>query len=97
MYIQRALLVFFGMTLCCAAFAQDSDGAQPVHPARAPVGVAPGYEVIYSNLPGDPSAAVPGLPGVSFSPGSGNANFDRVYGSPTGNWVLTAFTDLPAT
>ena len=96
MYIQRALLVFFGMTLCCAAFAQDSDGAQPVHPARAPVGVAPGYEVIYSNLPGDPSAAVPGLPGVSFSPGSGNANFDRVYGSPTGNWVLTAFTDLPA-
>jgi hypothetical protein len=45
--------------------------------------------VIYTDLTGDPSASVPGLPGAEFQ------SFDRVFGSPNGNWILTADTDLP--
>ena len=52
---------------------------------------------IFTNLPGLPSADVPGLPGAHFGPGTGTTHFDRVYGSPNGNWVLSADTDLPTT
>jgi hypothetical protein len=55
------------------------------------------HTVLYTNIPGDPSAAVPGLPGVSFDPGTGTTHFDRVFGSPNGNWALTALTDLATT
>ncbi len=43
---------------------------------------------IHTDLAGDPTAAVPGFPGAQFS------SFDRPYGSPNGNWILTADTDL---
>jgi hypothetical protein len=53
--------------------------------------------VIYTNIPGDPSAAVPGMPGVEFEPGTGTTHFDRVFGSPNGNWALGANNDQAAT
>ena len=53
--------------------------------------------VIFTNLPGDPSSEVPGLPGVHFGPGTGSTHFDRPFGSPNGNWILSADTDLPTT
>lgn len=62
-----------------------------------PLGGNPPVTVIYTNIPGDPSADVPGMPGVHFGPGTGTAHFDRVFGSPNGNWALTADTDLPTT
>ncbi len=52
--------------------------------------------VIFSNLPGTASAAVPGLVGVEFEPGLQTNHFDRVYGHPSGHWVLTALADLPS-
>lgn len=58
---------------------------------------SPLVTVIYTNLPGDPTSDVPGLPGVHFGPGTGTTHFDRVFGSPNGNWALTADTDLPTT
>lgn len=52
---------------------------------------------IYSNIPGHPTAAVPGLPGIEFDPGTGTTHFDRVFGSPNGNWVLTALNNSAST
>lgn len=51
---------------------------------------------LFTNLPGHPTADVPGMPGAHFAPGTGSNHFDRVYGSPGGHWALTADTDLPA-
>lgn len=53
----------------------------------------PQVTVIYSSIQEDVSSEVPGMPGVRFDVGTDS--FDRVYGSPNGNWVLTAVTDLP--
>ena len=50
---------------------------------------------IYTNIPGDKSSQVPGLPGVFFDPGS--SDFDRPYGSPNGTWAITANADLSTT
>ncbi|MEM8710289.1 MAG: hypothetical protein AAGG01_05015 [Planctomycetota bacterium] len=52
--------------------------------------------VLLSNLPGTPSAQVPGLTGVEFSPGENTNHFDRIYGHPSGPWILTALADLPS-
>lgn len=52
---------------------------------------------IYTNIPGHQSADVPGYSGVHFGPGTGTAHFDRVFGSPKGNWILSADTDLATT
>ena len=51
--------------------------------------MAPPYDVtvIFTDLIGDPTAAVPGFPGAQFS------SFDRPYGSPNGNWIMSADTD----
>jgi subtilisin-like proprotein convertase family protein len=63
----------------------------------APSGVSP-VDVIYTNLPGDPTSEVPGLPGVRFEPSTTSSTiFDRVYGSQNGNWAFLAVTDLAAT
>ncbi len=51
-------------------------------------------DLIFTNIPGFPESNVPGMPGVTFKPGTGTANFDRVYGSPNGNWILTGLADL---
>jgi len=47
--------------------------------------------VEFSDLPGHPTAVVPGVPGASFS------SFDRVYGSRNGNTIFSADTDLATT
>ncbi|HLF91015.1 MAG TPA: NEW3 domain-containing protein [Anaerolineales bacterium] len=52
---------------------------------------------IYTNLPGHPSSDVPGMPGVHFGSGLFTPKFDRPFGSPNGNWILSADTDLPLT
>lgn len=51
-------------------------------------------ELLLTNIPGLPQAEINGLPGVFFDPGTGSSDFDRVYGSPNGNWIVTAFADL---
>lgn len=40
---------------------------------------------------------VPGIPGIVFEPGTGGSGFDRVYGSPNGNWIITGTVNLPTT
>jgi len=81
--------------------AQDSDRAgiarTPAKTQVLGVGSTAPVEVLYTNLPGDPTADVPGLAGVHFEPGTGTAHFDRPYGSSNGHWAITANTDLPAT
>ncbi|MFZ0546578.1 MAG: PKD domain-containing protein [Candidatus Promineifilaceae bacterium] len=52
---------------------------------------------LYTNIPGEPSADVPGYPGVHFGPGTGTTHFDRIFGSPNGNWIFSADTDNPTT
>lgn len=61
--------------------------------------LCPGCQIttIFSNIPGEPTANVPGLPAVSFDPGTGTIHFDRIFGSSNGNWILSALADLPAT
>jgi uncharacterized repeat protein (TIGR01451 family) len=53
--------------------------------------------VIHTNLAGDPTAQVPGFPGIEFGPGTGTTHFDRPFGSPNGNWILSADTTFPTT
>ena len=60
-------------------------------PQRGPV-----PEVLLTNVAGAARSAVPGLPGVSFEPGTGTTHLDRVYGHPSGRWILTAHADLPS-
>jgi len=68
------------------------------HPQQTPLAQGPiAITAIYSNIPGHVTAAVPGLPGVEFDPGTGTTHFDRVFGSPNGNWVLTALNNSPST
>jgi len=67
----------------------------PVATPAVPLGPGNPISVIYTNLTGDPTAQVPGFPGVEFGPGIGTTHFDRVFGSPGGDWILTADTDLP--
>lgn len=50
-------------------------------------------EVLLTNVPGAPGNVVPGL-NVPFKPSGGDSSFDRVYGSPNGNWIITALADL---
>jgi hypothetical protein len=75
--------------------------------ARRPAKTAPleignswppgGAQPLYTNLPGDPTADVPGMPGVHFGPGTGTTHFDRVFGSRLGSWAIVADTDLATT
>ncbi|MCP3914762.1 MAG: hypothetical protein GY711_04280, partial [bacterium] len=53
-----------------------------------------GPEVLYTNLAGHPTAAVPGLPaGVEFFSG-GQKAFNRPYVSPNGHWVMWSTTSI---
>jgi len=97
----QKLAVFFGVAAClvigapATVQAQDAPSTGGPPPSSDAVrGVYP-VDVIYTNIPGDPSAAVPGYPGVSFGPGTGTTHFDRVFGSPGTSWAITADTDLP--
>lgn len=66
--------------------AVDPQPPQPLTPEQE--GVLFPVQVIHTDIPGDPSAAVPGLAGTSFQ------GFDRPFGSPNGHWILSADTDL---
>lgn len=82
-----ALLILIAPTASLAA-----------HPAQTVSGPGPfTVTTIYSNIPGHPTANVPGIPGLQFQPGTGNTHFDRVFGSPNGNWILTALTNSGST
>lgn len=74
-------------------------GTQSLFAGSSPVGTSAASApatVLLTNLPGAPGAMVPGLGSVPFEPGTGTNHFDRVYGHPSGHWVLTCNADLPA-
>ncbi len=52
-------------------------------------------QLLLSSIPGLPESMVPGLPGIVFEPMTGSSGFDRVYGSPNGNWIITGTVNLP--
>jgi hypothetical protein len=81
-----------------AAAAAQHDAAQPsTKPAGGSLAASVGPQVIFTNITGDPSSNVPGHPGVSFKAGTAGSFIEDCFGSPNGNWVLTAQTDLPTT
>ncbi len=94
------LCVMMTAVLTAPVFAQDTAVTEPV-PEWVLRALAENNAVsrdflittIYTNIPGDPSAEVPGYPGVYFQPGTGTAHFDRPYGSPNGHWILSALND----
>jgi len=98
-FTRSAPLLAVGLLFAVPASAQDELTEQlPRTRVTVPVvafangGVA---TVVYTNFPGAPSNEVPGLPGVAFDPGTTSTlDFDRVYGSGNGNWILTAAADL---
>ena len=87
--------------------AQDPDPLAPAppvaalrgapQPGRRPVGAPFPTRVVFTNIVGQPTADVPGLPGAHFQPGTGSTHFDRVFGSKEGQWILSALTDRPTT
>ena len=86
----------FVVLSCLALFApgataQDSLAETNPGPVASDGTMAPPYDVtvIFTDLAGDPTAAVPGFAGTQFS------SFDRPYGSPNGNWIMSADTDRP--
>lgn len=92
-----ALSLSLGLLLPAAPRAQEGPGTDAaVPPPVGQLGVVP-ISVIFTNLPGDPTAQVPGHPGIEFGPGTGTTHFDRPYGSPNGNWILSADTTYPTT
>lgn len=82
----RAMRIFIALLILIVPFANVLAQPQQTPQAIGPLTIT----AIYSNIPGHPTAAVPGLPGVEFEPGTGTLHFDRVFGSPNGNWVLSA-------
>ncbi len=85
-YLGRNLRIWFALLIVMTPFVNIA-----AHPAQTPLITGPiAITAIYSNIPGHPTAAVPGLPGVEFEPGILTTHFDRVFGSPNGNWILTA-------
>lgn len=48
---------------------------------------------MYSNIPGHPTATIPDTGGLEFEAGTGTSHFDRIYGHPNGNWVLSAYNN----
>lgn len=106
-------LVAATMIIAAPAFAQDEGSSDPAprtaragsSASKAP-STSPSVDyvsstsiatTVFSNIPGHPTAAVPGYVGLEFDPGTGSSQFDRPYGSPNGNWVLTALTNDPST
>ncbi len=92
------------VVLTCGILATPPAAAQDELPSggpsaapQQPAGSAFPVAVIHTNLPGHPTAAVPGHPGIEFGPGTGTTHFDRPFGSPNGNWILSADTTYPTT
>jgi hypothetical protein len=86
------------LLITTGVFAQDELTAlnQTTTSANRGLPVAP-VEIVFTNIGGDPSAAVPGFPGFEFRPGGASSNFDRIYGSPNGNWLVGALTTADST
>src|SRR5512134_2773595 len=98
----RVLLpALIALSVSLPATAQDSETGRPqgAAPARATgkvLGAPFPLQVVFTNIPGHPTAQVPGLPGVEFQPGTGTTHFDRPFGAATnGNWILSALTNRP--
>jgi hypothetical protein len=92
----RGIFVALSFCVLCAslATAQDGNEAIVISPAEAAAAAAKSdmaapfdVTVIFTDIAGHPTAAVPGYPGVQFS------SFDRPYGSPNGNWIMSSDTD----
>ena len=84
------------------AIGQDAPPGRPAALARKPgvssVKGAPfPTRVVFTNIAGQPTADVPGLPGVHFQAGTGTTHFDRVFGSPQGSRIVSALTDRATT
>ena len=77
----RAMRIFIALLILIVPFANVLAQPQQTPQAIGPLTIT----AIYSNIPGHPTAAVPGLPGVEFEPGTGTLHFDRVFGSPNSN------------
>jgi PKD repeat protein len=93
LFLGRVMRIFIALLILTVPFASVM-----AHPVQAPQAIGPlTITAIYSNIPGHPTAAVPGLPGVEFDPGTGTTHFDRVFGSPNGNWILTALNNSAST
>lgn len=80
------------------AFAQDDTSQPPlsVKPVQtnAPIqksSTSNSVTTVHSTFAGHPTALIPGFPGFQFEA------FDRVFGSPNGNWILGATSDDPST
>jgi hypothetical protein len=93
-----ALGLVVSAAVAVAAHAQEGPAAAGAPPPPAGlVGPVITIAVVHTNLPGDPTAQVPGHPGIEFGPGTGTTHFDRPFGSPNGNWILSADTTYPTT
>jgi hypothetical protein len=94
---RRRLLALSLAAACASVVAQDGMPPQPSPAGAAAVrgGSPDAITVIFTNLPGTPSAQVPGLTGAEFGPGG--AGFDRPFASPNGNVILSADTTLATT
>ena len=95
-----ALALVVSLAVAVDPLAQEgpgTDASPPPPPPAGVVGPAIPIAVVHTNLPGDPTAQVPGHPGIEFGPGTGTTHFDRPYGSPNGNWILSADTTYPTT
>lgn len=99
---QLAGLVMLAFALPGAA--QDMASAAPAATtptapgeSRRPAGAPFPLRVVFTNIAGQASANVPGLPGVQFQAGTGTTHFDRVFGSPNGQWIVSALTDRATT
>jgi uncharacterized repeat protein (TIGR01451 family) len=93
-----ALALVVSLAVAVDPLAQEGPGTDaPPPPPAGVVGPTIPIAVLHTNLPGDPTAQVPGHPGIEFGPGTGTTHFDRPYGSPNGNWILSADTTYPTT
>lgn len=101
-FFGKSISIALPCVLASAAVAQDSLtsssaalGPTPTSATASTAAASSGaVELLLTNIPGVPQAEINGLPGVFFDPGTGSTDFDRVYGSPNGNWILSAFADL---
>ena len=96
----RRVLLAVALFSAAPLAAQDADPGPPEVLARKPgekarFGAPFPTRVVFTNIAGQPTADVPGLPGVHFQPGTGTTHFDRVFGASEGNWIFSALTDRP--
>jgi hypothetical protein len=102
----RFICIATAFAVAATANAQDvvaTTGESKQKPAKPTAAATPKVAsssniptTVFSNVPGYLTAAVPGLPGFEFEPGTASNHFDRPFVHPNGNWVLGAFTNDPS-